>query len=144
MKKSSSTKTKDGPSFPKDYLIDTSVLIAGLYERHKTAEVVIKTDGPLYTISLIKIEATNVLKTKHKQLASLHELFATLKDPPFIQLPILSVDLETAFRIATDFNVSVYDALYHAVAMKLFLTFLTLDKDYYEKTKAAGWVELLE
>ena len=39
---------------------------------------------------------------------------------------------------------SIYDSIYHAMAIKLDATFLTADKRHYAKTKQHGHIKLLE
>lgn len=134
---------KDDLKLPKTYLVDASVLIAAFAEDYAAAQNALAGSDKIYTIDLAEIEAANVFKTKNATLTDLNIFRQVISEPPFVRLPLQNVDTETAFRIAADFNTTVYDALYHAVALKLSLTFLTLDKAYYEKTKSVGWIELL-
>ena len=51
--------------------------------------------------------------------------------------------LDSALKISLEVNDSVYDAAYHALAISLDATFITLDRKYYKKASRLGFIEYL-
>lgn len=54
------------------------------------------------------------------------------------------VQIKGVLELAYDLGTTVYDASYHYLARFLDAVFLTCDKEYYEKAKNIGNIELID
>ena len=72
-------------------------------------------------------------------------IFQSYINMGFKRVPISLSSSSLAFELMKKFEkISFYDALYHAVALKYGIEFLTFDKKYYEQTKSEGNIRLLK
>ncbi len=129
-------------NIPKEYLIDTSTFISAFAEGNEPARKLIQSQTRVYYIEQLKLEITNVALNKGLSAAGADSLRANLLEKRFMYLPNTEVDYTTGYRIAQHTGAAIYDAMFHAAALKLYLTFLTMDRKYYEKAKHIGYIEL--
>jgi predicted nucleic acid-binding protein len=90
--------------------------------------------------SLWFFETANILGMKQPSLAP--ELMRTLAGYNFPEERPGAISGK-AFELMKRFNVTFYDAAYHAVAIRHTGTFVTADDTYVRKTLRAGHVQLL-
>ena len=87
-------------------------------------------------------ECGNVLGLKAPDTAN--EIMAIFLDYRFDECPV-TAELSTAtLRIMRDFQVTFYDAVYHAVALSRKATLVTADAAYFRKARMLGNIAMLE
>lgn len=87
-------------------------------------------------------ECGNVLGLKAPDTAN--EIMAIFLDYRFAECPVTAELSTVALRIMRDFQVSFYDAIYHAVALSRKATLVTADTAYYRKARKLGGIAMLE
>lgn len=129
------------------FIIDSSVILNTILEDEKTNKSVVtfleKESSRIQSIQLIKIEISNCLAMKIEDLDLLKEIYEKFSG---LEIKIINIDefsLELARQIAFNIKDTVYDALYHSVAILNDLVFITLDKRYYAKAKKLGHIRSL-
>ncbi len=70
--------------------------------------------------------------------------FTLFSELPITYYPIDFKKLSAIRILAEKMNTSVYDTLYHYLALIRRLTFYTADKKYYHKAQILGNIELVE
>lgn len=93
--------------------------------------------------SFLKLEFANAIRFYFKKYEQ-----AKITIDLFSKLPIEFVELSPhlinqASSLSYKCKTSVYDAAYHALAIKLDAIFVTADKKYYNKAKDLGNIELI-
>lgn len=119
------------------YIIDTSIALKWLApdrEEHIQEASYILRDVlekriHLFTLDFLLIEFTNVLlKGKKMPEDKIYTSLEKLLDLPMQFLPITHALLKSALSIAAHENLSIYDALYAALAKQERLKLITVDK----------------
>ena len=93
---------------------------------------------------LLKYELANVVKLKKLDF---HYVFSIFKEQEALGMQILEVDdvtLQKAYQIAHKNNASIYDSIYHAMAILNNSVFITADKEHFDKTSHLGHIEFLQ
>lgn len=124
-------------------LFDTSVIIAGYVEDHVEARNLLEQNGQRYILDLTLIEVTDVLRYKKAPMELARTMLNSLDSSLFNLVETNKFNLVNAFEISEKFDVSVYDALYVAVALKFNYKFYTLDKKLERSVRSLGCAELL-
>jgi len=94
--------------------------------------------------SLFFYEIANVLATKAKlSAAEALEAFELISAFEFSVDEFENSEYMEAMSFAIKHKVSVYDASFHLLAMRLGCLFLTADRKFFNKVKGLGVVELL-
>ena len=133
------------------YVVDASVIVGALFEESKTVlsyftkifDSKIGKKTIVYSSYLLPFEVANVCRFKLKESQLAKEIYEK-----FCQLPINYISLDTyqirqALILAYETQTSVYDASYHLLAYFQGGTFLTCDKEYYQKVKQKGNIKLV-
>jgi predicted nucleic acid-binding protein len=96
----------------------------------------------LHVPSLWYFEVGNTLARKFPEYAE--PLLETVMDLSMEENSIRLETLKTTLALTQRFDVTFYDASYHAVAINRGGTFITADRKYFSKAKAAGSIVLLQ
>lgn len=126
----------------KEYLLDASTFVSAYLEDNLKLRNWLDAQPRLFYIDLLKSEAANVAITKGLLPQAYQEFLEVLDEEKYQHLPYTPIDYYSAYNIALECETALYDAIYHAAALKLYLTFLTMDRKYYEKAKHIGYIEL--
>lgn len=132
------------------YIVDTSVIVKWLFqdEVDSVSAIEVKRDYlnkdiQLAIPNLAFFEVLNVVSLKSKNLAT--QFFSQLLlfeiDEYHLNLSLVSKAVEIVEKYS---GVSFYDAIYHALALKLGGTFLTADEKYFHKVKNLRNIKLLK
>jgi len=124
-------------------LLDASVIIGTFVEGNKPAHMIVTGKGKNHIPRFALIEVANGVRYANKSEFVFEAILKFLKDKKFIEIDFEENDLIKASEIALALNTTVYDALYHAMAIRLNHTFYTLDAKYYARTKQLGNIVLL-
>lgn len=136
----------------KAVVVDASVAIKWfLPEIHsEVASLVLKSKQELLAPDLIWPEVGNILwKKVRRSEISVEEAKGILKD--FLRFPLLTFGskllLNSAWNLAEEFHISVYDALYLALANNKDCSLVTADRKFYDSFQKKSissmliWVE---
>ena len=98
--------------------------------------------GEIVLPKLWAFEVGNVLSLKNPQFAQ--DIMGLLIDYRFSEHETTAELCRETLKIAKQYRVTFYDAVYHAVALLRKGTLITTDKAYYRKAGQAGHVVMLE
>lgn len=126
----------------RQYIVDSSVIVGLIlaqspYPREKLKE------AEIHSVSFLSFEVANAFRFQLKNKSD-----GKLAFTKFLKLPISfhSLDLRqmtSVLDLAYTLNTTVYDTCYHFLAMELGMVFLTGDRQYFEKAKKLGSIELV-
>lgn len=132
------------------YVLDASVMVKWLFQEEEGSDLALKLrndyfEGKLELVvpvhSFFEVSNTVGLKLPDLALSFLSQLFVLGLDEYQLNLSIASKAFELLKKVS---GVAFYDAIYHALAMKLGGTFVTADEKYFQKTKHLKQVMLLK
>lgn len=135
----------------KRYVIDASIVLAALLESRKSVLGKIKRflslieSGKIEAFStpFLKTEVANGLRFNEENPTKAVKLFDGFLTLPIeyqkISAPLYEESIFLSYKLGT----TVYDTLYHVLALDQNATFLTCDEDYYKKAKSLGEIELV-
>ena len=134
-----------------EVVIDASVAIKWFTQeedRDKAIEVRNKFIGEEIDIvvpDLILYEISNVLRyNPNFNFNDVKEAIESISDLDLtITIPLLTI-LRKAIQIAFSHEITIYDAIYIAIASDLNCNFITADKKLYNKVKDLDFISLLE
>lgn len=132
------------------YIVDASVILKWFLKNENDAEIALKVrndyaakrvDLAVPTHSFYEVMNTLGMKAPDDALTFLSQLY-------ILRLEEYNLGIEIASKAQELMNkfkgVTFYDAVYHALAIKLGGTFITADNKYFEKTKSARHIKLLK
>ncbi len=135
----------------KTYLVDASVVLKSLLVSHvrvqkefqKVLHEVTEHKTLVYTTPLIVAEVANGLRFSTRD-----EAIAQKTIDEFFRLPIKFLDVtqeqwKKALVVSYKQGTTVYDTIYHVVALAIDATFLTCDSAYFKKAKKSGNIQLI-
>ena len=131
-----------------NYIIDSSIMLNLFITENKqefaqVRQFISENITNSYSLDFLKLEVTNVLA---KRISSPDLFEKYLRDFQNLSIKYFTLEdsyLEIAKNIAREFNTSVYDAVYHSLAIHKSMTFVTLDSKYFVKTQSIGSIELI-
>ena len=132
------------------YVVDASVMIKWLLHEENDAGAALRLqdDHFRHKISLAVpshsfYEIMNIvgMKSPEEALTFLSQLFLFKLEEYVLTLSLTLKALEVMKKFK---GVTFYDAIYHALAIKLGGIFITADRKYFEKTKSLKHVQLLK
>ena len=131
-------------------VLDTSVVYKWYVEEEDTAKAIFLRDDfanrGIDTVipDLLFHELANVLRynprMERKEVEDIIENLSELGLEVVMTAPTLTKE---ALKIAYDYQITVYDALYVALAQNLKFEFITADRKLYEKTRRLQFVKYL-
>lgn len=122
-------------------VVDSSIIVALYAPERQSGWAKQKMAEPNYfhVLDLNYYEVANVLKHKSPEMLSSKDAgYAFLEAVKLMNLFTIhnfSEVIDDAFKLATDFDITVYDAAFVTLAHKLNVWFLTLDQKLAEKLK---------
>lgn len=131
-----------------NYVLDASVVLKWfLSEKESKKALQLRNDAfnhklTLHTTELLFFETSNVLRLKTIPLPDKQEVMYDLYATPFTIHTFGVVLMEASLELAQEYDITVYDASYIALAKQCDSTFLTSDKKLKERTKTLGFVQL--
>jgi predicted nucleic acid-binding protein len=92
----------------------------------------------------LRLETRNVLRFAYDNITLLQEALDTFNalSITFLESNVFFLDQATISAFQT--KTTVYNSLYHILAIQRKATFLTCDKKYYQAAKSLGHIELVE
>jgi predicted nucleic acid-binding protein len=127
----------------KDYVIDACVVLSMILKEDKKAtafcqNLIMETEknkARLWSTFFFRHEVANGLRYSNKDKREVLEIWEK-----FMKLPITCIELERNFlgsvaNLSRKLDISIYDTSYHYLALILNGTFLTRDREYYQKAK---------
>lgn len=132
----------------KQYVIDTSVVMKYLTNKDSAAGVWLlkalkNRQTKLISSDLFHFEIANAIRyspTPEKKMAE--QIMAALTLPIKI-VKISDKGFSKIARIAKENDTTVYDTSYHFLAISRDGIFVTCDRDYFQKSKHLGYIDLL-
>ena len=132
-------------------VLDSSVALKWIFADEEGAEHAMRVrnehvsgKNEIVVPSLFFYEIANVLATKVKlSAAETLEAFELISAFEFSVDEFENSEYMESMSFAIKHKVSVYDASYHVLAMRLGCRFLTADRKFFNKVKGLGVVELL-
>ena len=132
-------------------VVDSSVALKWIFADEEGAEHAMRVrdehvsgKSEIVVPSLFFYEIANVLATKVKlSAAETLEAFELISAFEFSVDEFENSEYMESMSFAIKHKVSVYDASYHVLAMRLGCRFLTADRKFFNKVKGLGVVELL-
>lgn len=103
-------------------IADASVIVKWFLHEDKSDKVILLIEDHLrnkiqiVVPELLFIEVLNTLKDKEKDDKKLRDAFSLLWKAQFFIVPLNQFILETSLKISLEYNLSMYDALYAALA----------------------------
>ncbi len=134
-------------------IIDASVIVASLRAGEPYTEAAwrivsrfLRGELELLSLSLLPYEVTNAFwKAVVRGALSKEEAVAALREFEKFNLPLKSVPCEEAFKLASTYNISSYDAAYLALAESEKIPLVTADRRLHNavggRCKWLIWVE---
>lgn len=133
------------------YVVDASVILTSLLQTrfdvlkkvNKYFTLLAKGEIKMISTNFLKTEVANGLRFNLKDAEMAVKFFNDFCDLP-IEIHKLSASLyEEGIYKSFKYNTTVYDTLYHILALDQRAVFLTCDEDYYKKAKRLGDIELV-
>jgi predicted nucleic acid-binding protein len=131
-------------------VLDTSVIYKWYVEEENTAKALslrddfVKRRVETVILDFLFHELANALrynpKIERKEVEEIIDNLIELGLETVLATPTLT---KGALKVAYDYEITVYDALYIALAQNLEFEFITADKKLYEKTKDLPFVKYL-
>jgi predicted nucleic acid-binding protein len=130
----------------KKYVIDASLIVSSLLKTHPKAAVELEKlllklktkEIELYSTSFIDYEVANGLRFT---LGDLKKSLGFLERFSKIPIKLFSFSqnhLQEILKLSYQLNTTIYDTSYHFLAKLLGGTFVTCDKQYFNKAKKLG------
>jgi predicted nucleic acid-binding protein len=135
------------------YVLDTSVVIkwfssheeADLENAMRLRDAIITTDRVVTVPDLLIYELANALRhNPHFTCDDVKDAIDAISDMGFAVMGVDSVLMVRALEIAYQFNTTVYDAYFMALAESVKSPFITADYRFHERVKKAGNVIRLD
>ncbi len=92
--------------------------------------------------SLWFFEVGNIISKREPNLAM--DIMKRLVGCEFTEIKPTESLLNLILELVIEENVTFYDAAYHAIAIQEKGRFITADKDYFERVKDRGYIQLLD
>jgi len=135
----------------KKYVIDSSIILSvGIEKNPKTTVLysdlirkIEKKKVKLYAPVLLKYEVANGLRFSALSKEELYKFWDCFSDAPIIYFDVDKSFFSTVARLAKKMDTTLYDTIFHYIAMVIDGTFLTRDKKYYQKARILGNIELI-
>ena len=135
----------------KKYVVDASIILTALLQsRREILEKIreylsLLEDGKIEMMStnFLRTEVANGLRFNMKDPLKAVELFDGFLDLPIIYHKLSASLYEEAIFKSFKYSTTVYDTLYHILALDQNATFLTCDSEYYKKAKNLGDIEFV-
>lgn len=131
-------------------VLDTSVIYKWYIEEKDTAKALLLRDDfvkkGVETVipDFLFLELSNALRyNSEMKQEDVEEIIDNLFELGLETVVTTPTFTKKALKIAYDYQITVYDALYLALAQNLEFEFITADKKLYEKTKALYFVKYL-
>ncbi len=132
------------------YIFDASAILNYLLSENKNSGSEVKNifrlerqgKSQIYSLSLLPLEVSNVLKHKLTQNDTL-KIFELFKKQHISYQTLTMEHMEEIIKNSYQFGTTVYDTSYHYLAKMFDGTFITCDRDYYQKAKAWGNIKLI-
>jgi len=133
-----------------DFVLDSSVIVKWFCEEEGTTlalefrDSYLKGDVNIACPDLVIYEIANALHYNNKftQKDVKNSVDSIIDIGIDIIVPTKRV-IESAISIAFEFDITLYDAYFIALAKELEFEFVTADEDFYKKIKKVNFVELL-
>lgn len=126
----------------KQYVIDASIVVGVILAQSPYSLKKLK-EYRVHSVSLLPAEVANAIRFQLKdKLDGKTALGKFLKLP--IELHTLDLrQMPNILEMSYSLHTTVYDTCYHYLAMELGIIFLTADRQYYQKAKKLGSIELV-
>lgn len=132
------------------YVFDASVILNYLLDENKDVGKEIKNifrqeksgKTQIYSVNLLPFEVGNVLKNKLSQDNN-KKIFGLFKKQHIIYKSLALDQMEEIISLSCQFDTTVYDTSYHYLAKILGGTFITCDRNYFNKAKTWGNIKLI-
>lgn len=149
MKRSSPPSDEVGPSV---IVIDASIVLTSIFSPNvavrKKLEIILRRtergEVLLCAPELLWFEVANGLRFSERDQKITQKLYRLFARLPISRHPFPTKWLEAATALAYQYQTTVYDCAYHYLALELEGTFYTCDRKYFEKSKSAGRIKLIE
>lgn len=132
----------------KAYVIDASLLLQALLGESLSVQsrltMLFNPGNQVFAPDMLKVEFRNGLRYSLDSHESYPHIINAFSRLPIEFFSIDDVTADEALSLAHKYDVTVYDALYHCLALQLKATYLTCDKKYYRAAKLLGGVELVQ
>ncbi len=134
----------------KIFVIDASIVLNSLLDKNKKASEKFRTilednllKTKIYSPGFLTLEVSNGLRFSTKDKKESISILEKYLNLPINFFSFTSAHILEILRLSYQTQTTVYDSSYHFLALILNGKFLTCDKDYYEKAKELGGVELV-
>lgn len=135
----------------KTYVIDASVVVGAIMLSNERAHKEFTSlllqshehQAVLYSIPLVVAEITNGMRYSTKDADFAKESLTKFFSLPIETIEVTSEQWKSAMAQSYAHGTTVYDTIYHVVAMALGATFITCDGEYYKKAKSLGNMKLI-
>lgn len=135
----------------KHVVIDASVVVRYLIKEDEVLADIFseilrqskkKTDA-LSSSPLLSLEVGNALRFSIKDVQLSEEAMRRFFRLPITITPLTDAQVQKAITLSYKCGTTVYDASYHVLALAHNATYLTADRQYYEKAKQIGKIRLV-
>jgi predicted nucleic acid-binding protein len=133
----------------KNIVVDASLIMRGLFSENTIAAqklASLLSVHSLYNVfapEFLKVELLNAIRFSTRDFEEAQKLICLAEKFPISYVSLDKLELHEAFRISWKYKTTVYDAIYHALALEHNATFITCDKKYYEAAHELGSIELV-
>lgn len=131
-------------------ILDASVVLKwfideeGSDKARKIQDDFIAGSSALTVPDLLLYEITNALRFNRTfKEQDIEEVLNALSQMGLETFPVNYQVIKSAVKLAYNFNITVYDAIYAGLAFELFVDFVTADKELYKKLNDFPRVKLL-
>lgn len=136
----------------KNYVLDASLILSFLLEEElsnaKKIESLLKDADKekvkLFSSHLLPLEVGNGLRFTLEDEKLAEEVYEKFLKLTIDYLSLSKVQLQKSLSLSFLLKTTFYDTSYHLLAHARNARFVTCDKDYYEKAKELGNIELLD
>lgn len=125
-------------------ILDASVIVAALTEESQAAKSLISNGMTHFIMEHTVLEVVNAILNKSQDQETSKKVLDSFWALELEQIKPYSYDLNFAYKLAKKTGATIYDSLYHAVALTADYTFYTFDKKYFAQASYLGNIELLE
>lgn len=131
----------------KKYFADASLVLELILSEERETKLKVAdfmANNKIYSSEFMKLEVSNVSVKRIKDFNLSQLLYKEVLGLPISYISITDSILASAREVSYKYNVSVYDATYHVIALQYGFILVTLDRKYFQKAKTLGGIQLFE
>lgn len=135
----------------KTVVVDASIILRFLLENHPQILETVSTllrgakngNVVLLSTSLLALEVANGLRFTLKDQPLADEMFGKFQKLPIEIISLTPIQIRKSLSLSYTYSTTVYDTSYHVLALARNCTYVTADRQYYDRAKSLRKIECI-